>query len=143
MIAITMLCKNIMEIILCLCTQIQVNYHYYNIIIMIFFNIICIILDSLAYFIQTDDFYKYLMNNTNLLDRMDTSNLPRSHPCYIADRKKIPLLFSMKWIGRLWSSSVRCEPSHMPTFFKTKRKSRLKESFAMSIWRYNLECKDK
>ncbi|XP_060868899.1 uncharacterized protein LOC132943807 isoform X2 [Metopolophium dirhodum] len=50
--------------------------------------------DSLVYYIQTDDFYKDLENNSNLLDRMDTSDLPRDHPCYIAERKKIPGLFS-------------------------------------------------
>jgi len=33
---------------------------------------------------------KGLANNANLLDRMDTSNLPRDHPCYIAERKKDP-----------------------------------------------------
>ncbi|KAF0755620.1 Uncharacterized protein FWK35_00021676 [Aphis craccivora] len=50
--------------------------------------------DSLVYYIQTDDFYNDLLNNPNLLDRMDTSNLPRDHPCYIAERKEIPGLFS-------------------------------------------------
>ncbi|XP_025199347.1 uncharacterized protein LOC112597489 [Melanaphis sacchari] len=50
--------------------------------------------DSLVYYIQTDDFYKDLENNSNLLDRMDTSDLPQDHPCYIAERKKIPGLFS-------------------------------------------------
>ncbi|KAE9540697.1 hypothetical protein AGLY_003942 [Aphis glycines] len=50
--------------------------------------------DSLVYYIQTDDFYKDLKNNNNLLNRMDTSNLPEDHPCYIAERKKIPGLFS-------------------------------------------------
>ncbi|XP_060855030.1 uncharacterized protein LOC132932677 [Metopolophium dirhodum] len=47
--------------------------------------------DSLVYYIQTDDFYKDL---ENLLDRIDTSDLPQDHPCYIAERKKIPGLFS-------------------------------------------------
>lgn len=46
------------------------------------------------YHIITDDFYQDLVNNANLLDRMDTANLPKDHPCYIADRKKIPGLFS-------------------------------------------------
>ncbi|KAF0713104.1 Uncharacterized protein FWK35_00032501 [Aphis craccivora] len=49
---------------------------------------------SLVYYIQTDDFYNDLLNNPNLLNRMDTANLPRDHPCYIAERKKIPGLFS-------------------------------------------------
>ncbi|KAL4132042.1 hypothetical protein QTP88_009263 [Uroleucon formosanum] len=50
--------------------------------------------DSLVYFIETDDFYEDMVNNPILLDRMDTANLPENHPCYIAERKKIPGLFS-------------------------------------------------
>lgn len=53
-----------------------------------------IILDSLVYFIQTINFYKDLENYSDLLDRKDTSDLPIDHPCYIAERKKIPELFS-------------------------------------------------
>ncbi|VVC31171.1 Hypothetical protein CINCED_3A015715 [Cinara cedri] len=50
--------------------------------------------DSLIYKIMTDDFYNDLEKNSNLLERMDTANLPQDHPCYTADRKKIPGLFS-------------------------------------------------
>ncbi|XP_050065288.1 uncharacterized protein LOC126554240 [Aphis gossypii] len=57
--------------------------------------------DSLVYYIQTDDFYNDLLNNPNLLNRMDTANLPRDHPCYIAERKKIPGLFSDETDGRI------------------------------------------
>ncbi len=32
--------------------------------------------------------------NRNLLDRMDTANLPNDHPCYVAERKKSPGYFS-------------------------------------------------
>lgn len=32
---------------------------------------------------------------------MDTSNLPRNHPCYIAERKKIPGLFSDETDGHI------------------------------------------
>lgn len=46
------------------------------------------------YYINTSDFYKDLAINPNLLDRMDASDLPKNHPCYIAERKKIPGLFS-------------------------------------------------
>jgi len=53
-----------------------------------------IFIDSLVYFIETDDFYDDMANNPILLDRMDTANLPENHPCYIAERKKIPGLFS-------------------------------------------------
>ncbi|XP_022172343.1 uncharacterized protein LOC111035131, partial [Myzus persicae] len=57
--------------------------------------------DSLVYFIETDDFYEDMVNNPILLDRMDTSNLPENHPCYIAERKKIPGLFSDETNGDL------------------------------------------
>ncbi|KAF0721469.1 Uncharacterized protein FWK35_00026691 [Aphis craccivora] len=32
---------------------------------------------------------------------MDTANLPRDHSCYIAERKKIPGLFSDETDGRI------------------------------------------
>ncbi|KAE9523037.1 hypothetical protein AGLY_016668 [Aphis glycines] len=57
--------------------------------------------DSLVYYIQTDDFYNDLLNNPNLLNRMDIANLPRDHPCYIAERKKILGLFSDETDGRI------------------------------------------
>ncbi|XP_026815430.1 uncharacterized protein LOC113555237 isoform X2 [Rhopalosiphum maidis] len=57
--------------------------------------------DSLVYYIQTDNFYNDLANNSNLLDRMDTANLPQDHLCYIAERKKIPGLFSDETDGRI------------------------------------------
>ncbi|VVC27470.1 DNA polymerase, palm domain [Cinara cedri] len=50
--------------------------------------------DSLIYKIMTDDFYNDLEKNSNLLERMDTANLPQDHPCYTVDRKKIPGFFS-------------------------------------------------
>ncbi|KAL4083532.1 hypothetical protein QTP88_028848 [Uroleucon formosanum] len=46
--------------------------------------------DSLIYHINTTDFYVDLAANHNLLDRMDTANLPHDHSCYISDRKKHP-----------------------------------------------------
>lgn len=46
------------------------------------------------YHINTKDFYRDLTINPNLLDRMDTSDLQTDHPCYVAERKKIPGLFS-------------------------------------------------
>ncbi|KAL4127492.1 hypothetical protein QTP88_011659 [Uroleucon formosanum] len=57
--------------------------------------------DSLLYYIHTDDFYEDLAKNANLLNRMDTSNLPRDNPCYIAERKKIPGLFLDETDGRV------------------------------------------
>lgn len=50
--------------------------------------------DLLVYHIDTEDFYADLSANHNLLDWMDTANLPRDHPCYVAERKKCPGFFS-------------------------------------------------
>jgi len=61
---------------------------------------IIIILDSLIYRVWRNDFYKDLSENSNLLDRMDTSNLPRTHPCFTETRKKIPGLFTDETDGR-------------------------------------------
>lgn len=75
-----------------------------KIFIFVIVNIIIIniniILDSLIYHIKTDDFYVDLLTSPNLLDRMDTANLPQDHPCYIAERKKIPGLFSDETDGK-------------------------------------------
>ncbi|XP_015376462.1 PREDICTED: uncharacterized protein LOC107170781 [Diuraphis noxia] len=56
--------------------------------------------DSLIYRIHTEDFYKDLLDNPALLERMDTSNLPATHPCYVGTRKKIPGLFKDETVGR-------------------------------------------
>lgn len=53
------------------------------------------------YYIATDDFYNDLQTNPNLLNRMDTANLPRDHPCFIFERNKIPGLFSDETGGRV------------------------------------------
>lgn len=58
------------------------------------------VLDSLIYYVKTKDFYDDLKNNRNLLDHLDTSNLPPEHPCYVADRKKIPGFFSDETDGK-------------------------------------------
>ncbi|KAL4121528.1 hypothetical protein QTP88_014022 [Uroleucon formosanum] len=50
--------------------------------------------DLMIYHIKTSDFYEDLAANVNLLDRMDTANLPSDHPCYVAGRKKEPGYFS-------------------------------------------------
>jgi len=83
---------------LCILTRVKIKTNLlciHNILIKI------IITDSLVYCIQTDDFYDDLVNNTHLLDRMDTANLPRDHPCYIAERKKVPGMFSDETDGRI------------------------------------------
>lgn len=56
--------------------------------------------DSLIYNVTTDDFYRDLAESSDLLGRMDTANLPRDHPCYVAERKKIPGFFSDETDGR-------------------------------------------
>jgi hypothetical protein len=56
--------------------------------------IIIIISDSLVYLIKTDDFYKDLIENPNLMDRLDTADLSPIHPCYTTARKKVPGFFS-------------------------------------------------
>ncbi|KAE9522883.1 hypothetical protein AGLY_016694 [Aphis glycines] len=56
--------------------------------------------DSLVFRVNTEDFYKNLGNNPALLERMDTSNLPVTHPCYVGTRKKIPGLFKDETAGR-------------------------------------------
>ena len=75
-----------------------------KIFIFVIVNIIIIniniILDSLVYLVKTDDFYSDLLASPDLLDRMDTANLPQDHPCYIAERKKIPGLFSDETNGK-------------------------------------------
>ncbi|KAL4132169.1 hypothetical protein QTP88_009376 [Uroleucon formosanum] len=56
--------------------------------------------DSLIYYILTRDFYSDLKNNPILLDRLDTSDLPNHHPCYMTVRKKVPGFFSDETEGR-------------------------------------------
>ncbi|KAF0750965.1 Uncharacterized protein FWK35_00014214, partial [Aphis craccivora] len=52
--------------------------------------------DPLIYHVDTEDFYADLVANNNLMDRMDTANLPSDHPYYMADRKKSPVSFLMR-----------------------------------------------
>ncbi|VVC39016.1 DNA polymerase, palm domain [Cinara cedri] len=56
--------------------------------------------DSLVYYITTKDFYADLLSKPRLLECTDTANLPRDHSCYVAERKKIPGLFSDKSNGQ-------------------------------------------
>jgi hypothetical protein len=76
------------------------------IINIIIINIIIIILDSLVYLVKTADFYADLLTSSDLLDRMDTANLPRDHPCFIAEREKIPGLFSDETNGETMTEFV-------------------------------------
>lgn len=49
--------------------------------------------DSYVYLIYTEDFYKDLIDNPNLMTHMDTSNFPHNHPCRSDVRKKVPGMF--------------------------------------------------
>jgi len=87
-------------------------------------------LDSLVYHIRTDDFYQDLANNANLLDKMDTENLPKDHPCYIADRKKIPGLFSDETDGLVMTEFCALR-ANMRTSLMGPKKSKPRESVGM------------
>ncbi|XP_022179328.1 uncharacterized protein LOC111039957 [Myzus persicae] len=50
--------------------------------------------DSLIYNIKSEDYYNDLLNNPDLLQRMDTSNFSSDHPCYCIERKKLPGTFT-------------------------------------------------
>ena len=56
--------------------------------------------DSLIYHVKTHDFYDDVANNTNLLNRMDTSNLSPDHRCYTLARMKLPGYFKDEISGR-------------------------------------------
>ncbi|KAE9526211.1 hypothetical protein AGLY_013842 [Aphis glycines] len=53
--------------------------------------------DSLVYHIMIDDFYIDLLENSNLMDRLDTADLPSNHPCYTT-AQKMNLSFGLNWI---------------------------------------------
>ncbi|KAF0696182.1 Uncharacterized protein FWK35_00028704 [Aphis craccivora] len=57
--------------------------------------------DSLVYLIKTEDFYKDLIENPNLIDRLGTADLPPIHPCYTTARKKVPGFFSDELKGHM------------------------------------------
>ncbi|KAL4097431.1 hypothetical protein QTP88_022213 [Uroleucon formosanum] len=65
-----------------------------------------IITDSLVYRATTEDFYKDLIDNPILLNRMDTLNLPRNHPCYVGTRARVPGLFKDETEGRVMSEFI-------------------------------------
>ncbi|XP_008184820.1 uncharacterized protein LOC100569228 [Acyrthosiphon pisum] len=56
--------------------------------------------DSLIYHVKTRDFYDDVAKNPNLLNRMDTSNLPPDHRCYTLTRMKLPGYFKDEITGR-------------------------------------------
>ncbi|KAL4142076.1 hypothetical protein QTP88_004604 [Uroleucon formosanum] len=62
--------------------------------------------DSLVYRVTTEDFYKDLIDNPILLNRMDTLNLPQNHPCYAGTRARVPGLFKDETEGRVMSEFI-------------------------------------
>ncbi|XP_029348158.1 uncharacterized protein LOC115034828 [Acyrthosiphon pisum] len=88
-------------IISSLCILTQVNIFKLTSCMYVVNNILIIISDSLIYFIKTDDFYKDLLNNPNLLNRVDTSDLSPIHPCYTTVRRKVPGYFSDEVNGHI------------------------------------------
>ena len=64
--------------------------------------------DSLTYLITTPDVYKDMVE---ALDRFDTSDYPRSHPCYSTQNKKVVLKFKDEANGvpiRAWPVVTFC-----------------------------------
>lgn len=49
--------------------------------------------DLLAYHVWTDNFYHNLSTNSNLLNQVDTANLPSNHPSYVSARKRFLATF--------------------------------------------------
>ncbi|CAI6364063.1 unnamed protein product [Macrosiphum euphorbiae] len=77
--------------------------------------------DSLIYLIKTDDFYKDLLDNSNLLNRVDTSDLSSSHPEYEPGETMewSELDFEVDGEGRKWSDF---DKSFMIEFLKYNTK---------------------
>ncbi|XP_050540956.1 uncharacterized protein LOC126905361 [Daktulosphaira vitifoliae] len=63
--------------------------HYGSAIELVYMNS-----DSFIYLLRVGDFYQDLADNPDLLVHVDASSLPKDHPCYSTDRKKMPGLFS-------------------------------------------------
>lgn len=57
--------------------------------------------DSLICYIKIKDFYDDLPHKPRLLECKDTANLPRTHLCYVAGRKKISGLVSDEYDHRV------------------------------------------
>ncbi|XP_050063772.1 uncharacterized protein LOC126552813 isoform X2 [Aphis gossypii] len=76
------------------------DYHY-NVMKKHYKDKIKLMYTDTVYHINTDDFYKDLIENTNLMDRLDTADLPPIHPCYTTARKKVPGFFSDEAKGHI------------------------------------------
>ncbi|XP_050055137.1 uncharacterized protein LOC126549591 [Aphis gossypii] len=57
---------------------------------------------------------------------MDTANLPRDHPCYIAERKKIPGLFSDETDGRIMREFIALRAKSYAFILEDKEKIKAK-----------------
>ncbi|VVC41805.1 Hypothetical protein CINCED_3A016501 [Cinara cedri] len=51
-------------------------------------------------YIRTKDFYLDLLSKPGLLECTDAANLPKNHPCYVTEKKKVPGLFSDETDGK-------------------------------------------
>ncbi|XP_050543411.1 uncharacterized protein LOC126906701 [Daktulosphaira vitifoliae] len=56
--------------------------------------------DSLVYYVLTENFYAEIKEHPELMERFDTSSLPKDHFCYSAARKKVPGLWSDECGGK-------------------------------------------
>jgi len=55
------------------------------------------------YSIQTKDFYDDILRKPGLLEQLDTSNFPYTHPCFRTERKKVPGTFTDETGGKsIW-----------------------------------------
>ncbi|XP_050547638.1 uncharacterized protein LOC126909256 [Daktulosphaira vitifoliae] len=63
--------------------------HYGNAIELVYMDT-----DSFIYLLRVGDFYQDLADSPDLLVHVDASSLPKDHPCFSTDRKKMPGLFS-------------------------------------------------
>lgn len=105
------------------------NWTYFHILIYI------VILDSLVYYIHPE-------NNSNSLDRMDTSNLPQDHPCYITERKKIPGFFSDETNGEVMTHFCALRAKSYTYKINGKEKIRTKEIRGHVVKNYKNFCND-
>ncbi|KAF0752142.1 Uncharacterized protein FWK35_00011969, partial [Aphis craccivora] len=68
------------------------DYHY-NVMQRHYGEHIKLMYTDTVYHIKTDDFYIDLLENSNLMDRLDTADLLPGHPCYTTALKKVPGFF--------------------------------------------------
>jgi len=61
----------------------------------------------LIYLIQTKDFSDDILRKSGLLEQLDTSNFPSTHPCFRTERKRVPGIFTDETGGKsIWEQVV-------------------------------------